>query len=679
MRALHPPSAARRRQAFERPLRLIACVLLLWSSTSSPIRAQTAEAPTLDVIRSQYVRMPVGRDIQRMAVGDQTIAGVEIVTSRELLVLGRDTGRTSLIVWFTDGTLIQRLIVVRRDLTLLQAALHQVHPSLTVESAPDRDALVLSGRVPDFATSQRAEAIARSYLDAGQSRLASIRPLLAAAGSPAPVAGGPADPTAAAGAPVAVQGELPPTGSVINLVQLDALPLLPEERISRAIASLGGERVTVRRVLRGNLRDDDRDTLVLEGEVATQIVLVRVLQLAAQVFAGTAGDDDLRIEAVTDEGGGLLTQVGAAAGQGAGAAGAGIGIGGAAGGALGGARGGGAVLRNDIQRNVGRATTLRVADGRILSFVRVLDLPQIRVNVRVFEVNRERLRSRTPVTGALGTNLTLPSADPSPAAAAAQGTSTKARAEGSNAVQNVLAFLSGGFLNEFQFTGNNFAITQALALLERAGVARTLSSPTLTVLSGESARFQVGGEVPVAVAFTPAIGGQTPAPPGLFTAVDFVSFGLQLAVRPLVGEGDSITVDVQPRVVSPDAALTASLRETTGSNQVTTAFATRALQTTSRLADGQAILIGGLTSRSASRTTSKTPGLGDVPGIGQLFRGATQSDDASDLVVVINPVILRTPEPRTPLWAFPTPHEFLPRRPDAGAAPDTSPTRARPR
>src|SRR4051812_32842863 len=64
--------------------------------------ASTAQDPVV-VIRSQYRRLPFTLDIQRIAVADTEIVTAELITSREVLVLGRETGRTTLIVWFANG------------------------------------------------------------------------------------------------------------------------------------------------------------------------------------------------------------------------------------------------------------------------------------------------------------------------------------------------------------------------------------------------------------------------------------------------------------------------------------------------------------------------------------------------------------------------------------------------
>jgi Flp pilus assembly secretin CpaC len=188
----------------------------------------------------------------------------------------------------------------------------------------------------------------------------------------------------------------------------------------------------------------------------------------------------------------------------------------------------------------------------------------------------------------------------------------------------------------------------------------------LTVLSGELAQVQVGGEVPVPVAFAPGFGvsidgGSTAAGTtgGVFSSVEFVPFGVQLQIRPLVGDDDVITLDVQPIVVTPDALLTDTIRQTTGAAVPTTAFQSRALRTSSRLEDGHALLIGGLVSTNTSTNTASTPGLRDAPLLGRLFQSSNENDQPTELVVVVNPVILRTPVPAAALWAFPAGEEML--------------------
>jgi pilus assembly protein CpaC len=622
--------------------------------------------PLIVVITSQYRRLPFVQDIQRIAVADPEILSAELITSRELLVLGRQTGHTTVIVWFANGSSREFRFAVQRDLSVLERALKRVHPSIEVESAPDRDALVLTGLVPDINASLTAEAIARNYLDAGSGDRGVPAPLLAA--PPPDVAGGaPGAPAAGQNPPAAqvpvpapaaasqLQGVLQPSGTVINLIQLDTLPPLPEEKLLDAIRLIGGQDVTVRRVLHGNVRDDTSDTLVLEGRVPNQIALVRILVLAAQLFAGqTITAADVRV--LADEGGALADQARTQAQTTQTQLG-----GGATSSLFGGARGN--QLTNQVRTNLGRAKAIEAAGGRILSFIEVSDLPQVRVDIRLVEVNRTKLRTFNPNTVAIVSDFRQPSLNPAQSAVTVQGDQAARVGSFGAAIQNVLSFLNGGLLNQLQYAGGNAAIDSALSLLEREGIAQSLSSPSLTVLSGEMAQVQVGGEVPVPTAFAPAFGavaaGAATATPGVFSSVEFVPFGVQLQIRPLVGDDDTITLDVQPLVVTPDAILTDTIRQTTGAAVATTAFQTRALRTSSRLQDGQALLIGGLLSLNTSTNTASTPGVRDTPILGWLFQSFNRNDQDTELIVVVNPVILRAPVPDVALWTFPSRDELL--------------------
>jgi Flp pilus assembly secretin CpaC len=274
-----------------------------------------------------------------------------------------------------------------------------------------------------------------------------------------------------------------------------------------------------------------------------------------------------------------------------------------------------------------------------------------------------------------------PSLNPAQSAVTVQGDQAARVGSTGAAIQNVLSFLNGGLLNELQYSGGGVAIANTLSLLEREGIAQNLSSPSLTVLSGELAQVQIGGEIPVPTAFAPAFGaaaaatatgavGNAAATPGVFSSVEFVPFGVQLQIRPLVGDDDTITLDVQPLVVTPDAVLTDTIRQSTGTAVATTAFQTRALRTSSRLQDGQALLIGGLLSNNTSTNTASAPGLRDTPVLGRLFRSFNRNDQDTELIVVVNPVIIRTPVPDVALWAYPGRDELL-RSIVAGQAPRT--------
>ena len=623
--------------------------------------APDAGAP-LVVIRSQYRRLSFPVDIRRIAVAETSIVTAELVTNREVLLAGRQTGRTTMVIWFANGQVREFPVAIQADLTVLERALKALNPTIAVESAPDRDALVLTGTVPDLRTALDAERYTRNYLAAGGNGRVAAQPIVPAPApdlnAAPPQGGAPVNPPAqtVASPPAPATQNQAGAGAVINLIQVVSLPQSPEQKILGAIRTIGGENVTIRRVLKGEVPDDAADILVFEGRVPNQVALVRILTLAAQLFTGinvTAAE----VRVIADESGGLTEQMQTQAQTLLG--------GGATSSLFGGSRG--ARLTNEVRTNIGRAKAIEVAAGRILSFIEVVDLPQVRVDIRLEEVNRTKLRAWNPNSAILTSDFRQPSLNPAQSAVTVQGDQAARVGSLGAAIQNVFSFLNGVTLNEFQYSGGSAAVDAAFQLLEREGIAQSLSAPSLTVLSGELAQVQVGGEIPVPTAFAPAFGtvttGATPGAaattPGVFSSVEFVPFGVQLQIRPLVGDDDTITLDVQPLVVTPDAVLTDTIRQTTGAAVATTAFQTRALRTSSRLQDGQALLIGGLLSKNTSTNTASVPGVRDTPFLGRLFQSFNRNDQDTELVVIVNPAVVRTPVPDVALWGFPDRHELL--------------------
>ena len=513
--------------------------------------------------------------------------------------------------------------------------------------------LVLTGTVPDEQHRQAVLRAANSYLTA--TPRAGVQVAAGASG-------------ASGAAQVSVRGDVEAQRcQVIDLLRLAELPASLEARILEAIRPIAGDDVRVRRLQRNPLSDDEQDVLVLEGSVPDQITLVRAMQLAARLFLGDQASDSgngqspSTIQVLADEAGALLTGAGGQLGQSGGGQGRNGGGGGAFGG---GGRGGGFaggnglfVQRNEVQRNLGRATVLSMAKGRILSFLDIRDRPQVRVSVQLFEIDRDRLFQFSSQLQVQGSDFDQPALVDSQIGGRIQPTPASVGALNDTDVQAGLASLASGFSQQVQVSGERIALDALVQALEARGIARRLSSPVLTVLNGETAQFQVGGEIPVPQAFTPTASGG--AGLGTFASVDFRSFGVGLGVRPLVGEHGEVTLDLSSIVSQPDDALTTIVRDSTGTAPQTTAFATRALQTNARLEDGQSLLVGGLVSRALRDDVSKTPLLGDLPLIGWLFRSTNNNFSQSELFMLVSPSVVRPPVEDRDLWLQPQLGETL--------------------
>lgn len=596
------------------------------------------------LIEATHSRVEFDSDVTRFAVGRSQTLSVEGLNSRELLVLGQEPGRTSLIVWFEDGSTQSLLFSVLPDLSLLGAALADIHPSISVALAPDRHAFVLRGLVPDVVTRQAAESAAAAYLESSEDRGESTPLVTPASGE-----------SEAPGAETVRAPEEPPRSAVINLIRVETLPPRADEKIRLALEPLVGESVTVRRILSSDQPNDENDLFVLEGTVPDQVTLTKALFLASRVVVGDQASERNEIRVLADEAGGLtnVQNIFGAGAIGGGANQPGLSIGGSAAGGSNGQRGGQG-LRNRIGANLGRAKVIEAASGRILAMISVKDLPLIRVDVRLYEVNLTRLRQWRNELGIAIGDFDQGSLNPSPLASALQG--SNAASIGQDDVQNVLGFIDGGLSNQLQLVSGGFAVDDLFQLLVSEEVARALSRPSLTVLSGEQALFQVGGQVPVPIAVT--VGGGTDQ---VLNSITFRDFGVQLAVRPLVEELDSetITLDVEPTVSLPDLELTAAIGAASGTGTGTTAFETRGARTHTRLLDGQSMLIGGLISQRKEEAEGKTPWLGDLPLAGWLFRNEATSSEDFELVIVVNPVIVRPKRSDARLWSFVEPSEVL--------------------
>ena len=131
------------------------------------------------------------------------------------------------------------------------------------------------------------------------------------------------------------------------------------------------------------------------------------------------------------------------------------------------------------------------------------------------------------------------------------------------------------------------------------------------------------------------------------------SAALKAAMRPMVGEDDKVTLSLSSVVDQPDESLTTTIRESTGTDQTTTAFSSRSIQTTTRLGDGQALMIGGLIARQSTDGASYTPGLERIPLIGWMFKRYSVKDEDRELIVVVTPTVVRDRIVDMGGWEFP--------------------------
>ncbi len=181
--------------------------------------------------------------------------------------------------------------------------------------------------------------------------------------------------------------------------------------------------------------------------------------------------------------------------------------------------------------------------------------------------------------------------------------------------------LALGFGNANQGRG----LTLTLNLLQSNGLARVLAEPTLVALSGQSASFLAGGELPI------------PVPQGLgTTTIQYKSFGIGLSVTPTVLADDRIALKVAPEASDLDYTNAISI-----DGVAVPAISTRRADTTVELGDGESFVIGGLVSRTTVAQVDKVPLLGDLPIIGNFFKSQTFNRNEKELVIMVTPHLVK--------------------------------------
>jgi len=162
-------------------------------------------------------------------------------------------------------------------------------------------------------------------------------------------------------------------------------------------------------------------------------------------------------------------------------------------------------------------------------------------------------------------------------------------------------------------------------LLQSDGMARVLAEPTLVALSGQSASFLAGGELPI------------PEPQGLgTTTITYKSFGIGLTVTPTVLGPDRIALKVAPEASDLDYTNAVVLN-----NVSVPAITTRRADTTVELGDGETFVIGGLVSQNITSQVSKVPLLGDIPILGAFFRDLRYNRQDKELVILVTPHLVQ--------------------------------------
>lgn len=186
--------------------------------------------------------------------------------------------------------------------------------------------------------------------------------------------------------------------------------------------------------------------------------------------------------------------------------------------------------------------------------------------------------------------------------------------------------LGGGF--EFG-DGNIFG--GILTALKNDANSNILSTPSVVTVDNQTARLQVGQEIPITTGETIGDNFQ-----GAFRTVNRQEVGVILEVTPQINEGDSVTMELVQEISSIAGPVNA------GSADLITNK--REISTTALVDDGEILVIGGLIDDQREILEEKVPFLGDIPVMGNLFKQSSRERRRRNLMVFIRPTIIRDQE-----------------------------------
>jgi pilus assembly protein CpaC len=250
------------------------------------------------------------------------------------------------------------------------------------------------------------------------------------------------------------------------------------------------------------------------------------------------------------------------------------------------------------------------SSGKVINSLTIRGLDQVSLRVTIAEIRREIVKQLGVTMSGSGPNGSFTLDNPFAINGAISGTEAA--------------------LNWAKGSGNFSATLRAF---ERQGVAHTLAEPTVTAVSGESAKFMAGGTIPIANGESCSAG---------VCEIGFIQqpYGVTLNFTPVVLSQGRIQLRIATEVTDIDYST-----QITFSGISVPGFRTRNNVTTVELPSGGSIAAAGLISTQTQQAINGLPGLMNLPVLGALFRSRDYQRDETELMIVVTPYIVHAIDP----------------------------------
>lgn len=243
------------------------------------------------------------------------------------------------------------------------------------------------------------------------------------------------------------------------------------------------------------------------------------------------------------------------------------------------------------------------SSAKVINQLKIKTPSQINIQVRVVEVSRK-------LTSELGFNW-----------AASLSTGSGNINAGSGTRLGLFDSATGRFSNPTDAGFLSFGrsrLSGLLTALNQQGMATVLAEPNLTAMSGETAAFAAGGEVPIVLITNNSV------------SIDYKSYGVILRMTPTLLSANRISLHIAPEV----SELTdVGAVDIPGGSRVP-ALKVRRTDTTVELASGQSFALAGMLRSANGQTVTGVPGLSSIPLLGRAFENESTSHEETELVII---------------------------------------------
>ncbi len=278
--------------------------------------------------------------------------------------------------------------------------------------------------------------------------------------------------------------------------------------------------------------------------------------------------------------------------------------------------------------------------------IAAIDKPksEVIVDVMVMEVSRNYMRNLSAAIGVTGINSPITftprssltgQATTTTTTSATGGTTTTSNANTTTA-NNTLLLPKISHISTSDYTISNVPGGLIEALLTDSAT-KVLQAPQMRALDNFKSSLKVGEKIPTATgSFQPGVGG-VGINPLVNTQFTYLDVGVNVDMLPRVNSATEVSAHVSVEVSQQSGSVNLG-----GIDQPV--IGQRRIEMDLRMRDGEINLIGGLINENQQKSISGIPGLANIPGIGNLFKSTNLTKSQTELLIVMVPHIVRSPD-----------------------------------